>query len=360
MEAMITRRLQREKVVTKSFRLRLFSSSDGNHGTSFSQSDRDKQSKGAMKTYLFNVKDKNIDAISNTQGVFSRLRDVITNENRSNNASNSQPRVAQQNASVPNKATPSQPSWTPSNYVPSTNFPPPKPSGRIYKSTSSGSKGAGGSRVGGRGRGDRGRGRDERRSFDDKGDDIDPAIQSMLFDMDHFQDLVKAGKTISTEGMDDIDKFLAHALVESMKSSTDEFRHVETTPGFAKIQVPKPRSMLQLAHSITPRIHTAAPGTEGYRAAAQAWEVLSKNLHYSEADRAMMCNTIARIINKVIDDAGKDSIYKDMIFEPHFRKGLRGIEDEERRRKQQQPTATKTQQQATDWAVQAVVDEDQL
>ena len=58
-----------------------------------------------------------------------------------------------------------------------------------------------------------------------------------------------------------------------MKSSTGEYRDVETSPGFAKARVPKPRSMVQLAYSLQPRISTASPGTEGYRVAAEAWGV---------------------------------------------------------------------------------------
>jgi hypothetical protein len=73
---------------------------------------------------------------------------------------------------------------------------------------------------------------------------------------------------------------------------------------------------------------------------------------------------IAKDYNHIMNEmknANIDAI--DEIFNPRFRKGLRGIEEEERRKQLLElttPVEKEVEQGETDWSVQAVEDEDQL
>eukprot|EP01041_Mallomonas_annulata_P008972 gene8972-18569_t len=150
------------------------------------------------------------------------------------------------------------------------------------------------------------------------------------------------------------DAFLADVLVESAKTSDNEVRMTEETTSHRKMDIPRPRPMMELVYSMTPNITTAEPGTEGYELAAQ-------NKHYSEADKLEMCNTIARLTNKIIHDATNHQGPKERIFDPTFRKGLLCIEEDERLLAMAGEVKKAPEvQKDTDWNVKAVVDEDQL
>lgn len=63
-------------------------------------------------------------------------------------------------------------------------------------------------------------------------------------------------------------------------------------------RIPKPRPVRELMQSMVPNITTAPPNTIGHDMASMAWGVVSKNNHYSDADRDYICNTIASRANE--------------------------------------------------------------
>eukprot|EP00607_Mallomonas_marina_P004213 CAMPEP_0182428108 /NCGR_PEP_ID=MMETSP1167-20130531/21025_1 /TAXON_ID=2988 /ORGANISM="Mallomonas Sp, Strain CCMP3275" /LENGTH=346 /DNA_ID=CAMNT_0024610787 /DNA_START=111 /DNA_END=1148 /DNA_ORIENTATION=- len=317
---------------------------DGGNGTALPQQGNDKM-KDAMDSVIENgqgkSKNKYWQSKTNDQGTVAKIRTSIPLDNNR----------------TFNSVNPSGKTWSPSGWsqaeIDAKTAPPlnrsfesfSQRSGRVYKGSRGGRNG-GGARKG-RGRG-RGRGRGERGSFDDRGGEIDQALMPFLYDVDYFETAARAGKTLDTDGMDELDAFFSNSFMQALKTKSGTFRQLEKTPEYHKVQIPQARPMLQLAQSLQPNIYTAAPDSRGYELAAQAWEVLGKNQRYSEEDREIMCNTIARITNKILEDV-KNLKDGDLIFDPSFRKGLQGIEEEERRKALEAPKEVKLHQKATDW-----------
>lgn len=286
--------------------------------------ERGAQSKGAMKTYMFNVRKSNSET-SEATGVFAKLRQTITapasSENRSSNSS--------QRTSSPTTSNTSN--------------------GRVWRNNQRPSMSR---RSGGR--------KDGRmRVKVSQGDELTEAEKGILFDLDYFTTLANKGLAIDASGMDQFDNFLASALVESLKSPDDTVRYIEESPSFRRTFVPKPRPIMKLLQSIHPDIHSVGPDSPGYELGVQAWEVLSKNLYYSEKDRDIMANNIARLADKIITKANEMTDC-DITCDPAFRRGPVGMEEEEREKADSyKPPEVKTQG-ATDWDVTAVTSEDDL
>ena len=194
---------------------------------------------------------------------------------------------------------------------------------------------------------------------------IPPAIRALLFDHEHFEREARKGYVIDTADMDAGDAFLAECYMESSKSSTHEYRAVMESPSLRRTIIPQARPMSHLVGSMTPNIYAAPVGTRGYALGAGAWEVVSKNTCYSDADRDFISNGIAREAEKVFAKAAKAAAARkgppDLVFQAGFRKGLPGIEDEKRRKSMEETKPVDDYSQAeTDWSKEAVVDEDEL
>lgn len=221
-------------------------------------------------------------------------------------------------------------------------------------------------------RGKRGRrGRESDADFKDKDDDSDvfeeaipPEIEAMLFEMNHFEEMAKRGQEINPRLLDDIDRFMAEVLVDSTKTSTGAVHTIIESPASRRTRIPMPRSTVRLLQSMRPRISDAPKSTEAYALASQAWEVLSKNVYFSEEQREQMCNSLARQTHRIY--AGTDEVLggaDELVYQKSFRKGLLGIEEEKRRLALEDNSNVPERdfkQEDTNWDVEAVEDEDQL
>lgn len=107
-----------------------------------------------------------------------------------------------------------------------------------------------------------------------KMDEID---RQLLFNYDHFADVVKQGDDeIDTEEMDAIDEFLADAFLESFKSGDGSFTHVVQTSRANRVRITPPRSIAQLqAYCAPPRLFNSPNEGPAAELAAQAWGVRS-------------------------------------------------------------------------------------
>lgn len=215
-----------------------------------------------------------------------------------------------------------------------------------------------GKRRGAGGEGDGGGGR--------FGDAMPPAVKAMLSD-EAFQEAVEKGYSIDTRGLDGIDAFFADVYLASLKTPDARVRTVVASSGWQRTQLPKARPVHQLIASTRPMITGAKEGSEGYNLASQAWQAVSRNYYVSEPDKAFMCDQIAmkrENIQLALEGTGE----VDLIFQPNFRKGFMGIEDEKRRLMiSQNEEAMRSSgynfdnaEDSTEWDVEAVVDEDEL
>lgn len=391
-----------------------FSSNAGSNGKSTDSSDpptsapdtRGDQARGAMRDYLQNVgkptgKAAGEKAAGAAEGasLWERLRRDIDQTSK-DAGGNARSRTTMTQSSPPSSSSPSKQQQTPRS---------PRPQGSsntsIDKSSTTGSQAiqrrprqsidsattqeseagaAGSSRqfnmrsVGDGGAGGKkkkptmkkGKASDagERRSRDDArdtGDSIPPAMQALLFDHEYFEKEARSGKVLDTADMDGIDQFLADFYMESSKSKTGECRAVFDSAAIRRVVIPQARPMQQLLASMTPSISAAAVGSLGFELGCTAWDVVSKNTYYSDSDREYIANGIARETEAVYAYAYAAAAERngppDLIFQPGFKKGLQGIEDEKRRKSMEDaPVVDDFKQAATDWSQQAVVDEDLL
>lgn len=187
---------------------------------------------------------------------------------------------------------------------------------------------------------------------------------------------------------DDVDKYFDYAFLEAMKTKTGTFR--DSVEHKVKAKLPRPRPLSQLIRSTKPYIPEAVPGTLAHTIGSQVWEILSRNVYYTEKDKEVMANRAVRRVNNIdklekkLDEmqaSGEIDRIKadyetwpesekekyifvspfDKALDPNFRKGLAGIEDEERRLRKADGRALNTSTQGdTDWNVDAVVNEDDL
>ena len=204
------------------------------------------------------------------------------------------------------------------------------------------------------------------RSLNASYEDIPDHIKPILFDVQHFKDMADRGETIDTDGMDNFDSWMAHKFVESMKTDDGVVSEVLKSSEFDKVSIPKARPLTHLLSTITPNIYSVSKDSDGYKIAANAWKVLSKNYYFTDTQKEYICNMIARkadYILKTAEAAKKENAEVDGIFEYGFKKGLPGIEAEKMKRAMYDGTPVKEDtyiQGKTDWDQTAVVDEDQL
>eukprot|EP01035_Chromulina_nebulosa_P020185 gene20185-26203_t len=129
-----------------------------------------------------------------------------------------------------------------------------------------------------------------------------------LLDMNYFKDIVSRGYSIEESEMDDFDKFTLDILLESIKSPDGEVLGMEYTPEFYRVRLPEHRPLIELIDSTKPRIQSVKNDTEGYNVALDAWDAISKNYFYSDAQKDRICNKIALLTNEVLEDAKKYEI----------------------------------------------------
>ena len=73
------------------------------------------------------------------------------------------------------------------------------------------------------------------------------------------------------------------------------------------MKIPQPRSLRRLIDSSIPSITSAEEGSEGYSLGVDAWNVISKNITYSEPQRNYIANRIAEHTNRLFEMANKIS-----------------------------------------------------
>lgn len=161
---------------------------------------------------------------------------------------------------------------------------------------------------------------DDSKSDDDK---IPPPIRNLLFDAEHLQELLlekdarepgqlpghARGYTYdfddSDEPMDAGDAFLFHAVTECLKTEDGVYRTVAVSREFHNVRLPVARPALNLLMTTIPDLRER-PDSMGYKLGSNAWQVLSKNYYYSEADCKYMSSAISRVTNKLLKQAEKD------------------------------------------------------
>jgi hypothetical protein len=150
-----------------------------------------------MKTFMFKARN---DKVQTEGSIFSRLRNTISAGNPNIPPKTDNPPIANATGSNRIYNIRGRPQYNTS----------PGTSTTAFRGGRGGRRGGGG-RGGFTGRGGRGRrdSDDNRRSYGDRTDDLDPAVKAMLFDLDYFQDLVNEGKTIKTDGFDEFGKLLS-------------------------------------------------------------------------------------------------------------------------------------------------------
>ena len=189
---------------------------------------------------------------------------------------------------------------------------------------------------------------------------VPPNVMLQLFDVEALQHKIEDRMGIDLEGLDKGDQFLAHVLTQCLKNEDGIYREVITSREmYDNLRIPVARPARSLLMAATPDINED-PDSIGYKLGSTAWQTLSQNYYYSEADCKYMSQKVARITNKIIAMAEED-FETDLVLDQGFRKGLPGIEYEERKLEllSEQPDE-ELEQGETDWDQNAVVDEDDL
>lgn len=190
---------------------------------------------------------------------------------------------------------------------------------------------------------------------------VPPNIMLHLFDVEALQHKIEDGLGIDTKGLDHGDEFIANVITQCLKNEDGVYREVITSKElFDNLRIPVARPAKSLLMSTIPDINED-PDSIGYKLGSTAWQVLSKNYYYSEAECKYMSQKIAKLTNKIMTMAQDPNLETDLIFNQYFRKGLAGIEYEERKLEllSEQPSEI-FEQGETDWEQSAVVDEDDL
>lgn len=154
--------------------------------------------------------------------------------------------------------------------------------------------------------------------------------------------------------------FLAEVITECLKNEDGVYRNVFTSKElFDNARIPVARPAQTLLMSTIPDMNED-PDSIGYKLGSTAWQVLSKNYYFNEAECKYMSQSVARRTNMLLNEAEKD-FETDKIFDQDFRKGLAGIEYERRMLEEMDDIEmVEFEQGETDWDTDAVVDEDQL
>lgn len=157
------------------------------------------------------------------------------------------------------------------------------------------------------------------------------------------------------------------------------------TENWRRTRLPRARPMHDLLEVVTPNIYSTAAGSEGYRVAQHAWDIMSKNYYFREDQKEYICNMIAKEIDEVnalvamekqtFADEGEPILFNTehtIIITPFivaetlkitFYKGGDYLELEKDRNaaiELTQGISEEYKQGATDWQVQAVESEDDL
>ena len=190
---------------------------------------------------------------------------------------------------------------------------------------------------------------------------VPPNVMLQLFDAEALQHKIEDRMGIDVDGLDHGDEFIANVITECLKNEDGVYREVITSKElFDNIRIPVARPARSLLMAATPDIHED-PNSIGYKLGSTAWQVLSKNYYFSEAECKYMSHSVARLTNKIIADAENVTEEIDMIFHQDFRKGLTGIENEQRKKELMSDMPIEEYVQGkTDWQQSAVVDEDDL
>lgn len=151
--------------------------------------------------------------------------------------------------------------------------------------------------------------------------------ESILFDVDHYKDLVDRGFTLESGPEDDpFDHFIDEVFIDSFKTKENSVNRVIVTPSFSRTILPKPRPMRSILDSLEPKI-VAEAGSEGTRLARQAWTGLAKNYFYNDHDKQHVVNLIARRTNVILrkveefdEKVGRGEAQVDRVFEDSFRR----------------------------------------
>lgn len=135
--------------------------------------------------------------------------------------------------------------------------------------------------------GDGGGGPFRSKSYDPDNDDFDPELgdrepsfeQSMeevehMFS-GHSEDYSYKGMEIDTNDMDEVDKFFADVYTESQKTTDHTYVAFLKNEQFNRVQIPKPRTLAQLLHTITPEVPPEVTHPYARKLLEQSWEVRS-------------------------------------------------------------------------------------
>jgi len=214
--------------------------------------------------------------------------------------------------------------------------------------------------------------------------DIPPEIQSQLLDHEYLRDQIKLGKVFNDKDFDPIDKYFANVFLEALKNDRGEHIDVMESKTKRRVRLPQKRSMSQLVQSTQPNFFPSHLNPHSLELGKNAWTAISNNIYFSDVDKRYICSEIAKQSHAIFVEAdrimveyenrprdrvigeGEIDEYEipfDLVFQPGFRKGYEGLEEE--RMKEALETGeeyvpTEYGNDNTNWEVEAVEDEDDL
>ena len=77
------------------------------------------------------------------------------------------------------------------------------------------------------------------------------------------------------------------------------YKTATDTENWRRTRIPRARPLLDLLEVVTPNIYSTEAGSEGYKVAQHAWDVMSKNYYFTEGQKEYICNMIAREIDEI-------------------------------------------------------------
>lgn len=190
----------------------------------------------------------------------------------------------------------------------------------------------------------------------------DPLLNHLLLDHEEFAKLAASGhEGIDVSDMDALDALAATAFFESFKTPSGNYETFIANPKARRLRKPQPRSLVQLMAALQPRIDVPRDST-GYALGQTAWQVIQRSFYYNDQEKYRLVNGIAKTENRFAEfDKTHDADDIDDVMLPSFRPGRAYMElelsGELDRKVVKKEKASKG---VTNWAVEAVVDEDQL
>lgn len=191
----------------------------------------------------------------------------------------------------------------------------------------------------------------------------DPILNHLLLDHEEFAKLAASGhEGIDVSEMDALDALAATAFYESFKTPSGNYETFIANPKARRLRKPQPRNLVQLMAALQPRIDVPRDST-GYALGQTAWQVIQRNFYYNDQEKYRLVNGIAKTENSFVEfEKAHDADDFDDVLLPTFRPGRVYMEME--LSGQLDKTAPvikeKVRKAATNWDVEAVVDEDQL